>query len=40
VEAVVKELSSNLVKNGRMVPAGIITVAHAIERGYASVAAA
>ena len=40
VEAVVKELSSNLVKNGRMVPAGIITVAHAIERGYAAVAAA
>ncbi len=40
VEAVVKELSSNLVKNGRMVPAGITTVAHAIERGYASVAAA
>jgi len=40
VEAVVKELSSNLVANGRMVPAGIITVAHAIERGYAPVAAA
>lgn len=40
VEAVVKELSSNLVANGRMVPAGIITVAHAIERGYTSVAAA
>jgi hypothetical protein len=37
VEAVVKELSSNLIKNGRMVPAGIITVAHAMERGYTAV---
>jgi intracellular sulfur oxidation DsrE/DsrF family protein len=40
VEDVVKELSANLVSNGRMVPAGIIAVAHAIERGYATVAAA
>ena len=38
VEAVFKELTSNLVKNGRMVPAGIMTVARAIERGYAVVA--
>jgi hypothetical protein len=37
VDAVVKELSSNLVTNGRMVPAGIITVAHAMERGYSVV---
>jgi intracellular sulfur oxidation DsrE/DsrF family protein len=40
VDAVVRELSSNLVRNGRMVPAGIITVAHAIEKSYAAVAAA
>jgi intracellular sulfur oxidation DsrE/DsrF family protein len=40
VDAVVKELSANLVKNGRIVPAGIIAVAHAIERGYACVATA
>jgi hypothetical protein len=38
VEAVFKELSSNLVKNGRLVPAGIVTVSHAIERGYTVVA--
>lgn len=40
VDSIVKELSGNLVANGRMVPAGIITVSHAIERGYSSVAAA
>lgn len=39
-EAVVRELNANLVRNGRMVPAGIIAVAHAIEKGYAAVAAA
>ena len=38
VDTVFKELSSNLVKGGRMVPAGIMTVARAIEHGYAAVA--
>jgi intracellular sulfur oxidation DsrE/DsrF family protein len=38
VDAVFKELTSNLVKGGRMVPAGIMTVARAIEHGYATVA--
>ncbi len=40
VDAIYKELSGNLVKNARIVPAGIIAVAHAIERGYACVATA
>jgi intracellular sulfur oxidation DsrE/DsrF family protein len=35
VEAVYKELSSNLVRNSHMVPAGIVTVNRAQERGYA-----
>ena len=38
VEAVFKELTSNLVQNARMVPAGIITVTRAFERGYTVVA--
>ena len=35
VEAVYKELTSNLVRNSHMVPAGIVTVNRAQERGYA-----
>ena len=38
VEAVFKELTSNLVKNGRMVTAGIMTVSRASEHGYTVVA--
>ena len=34
VEAVMTELSSNLVPNARIVPAGIVTVSRAQERGY------
>jgi len=40
LEDLIKELSANLVKNGRMVPAGIITVAHAMEKGYTAVSGA
>jgi intracellular sulfur oxidation DsrE/DsrF family protein len=36
-EAVNKELMANLVSNGRMVPAGIIAVNRAQERGYSFV---
>ena len=35
VEAVYKELSSNLVRNSHMVAAGIVAVNRAQERGYA-----
>ena len=35
VEAVYKELTSNLVRNSHMVPAGIVAVNRAQERGYA-----
>lgn len=35
VDAVYKELTSNLVRNSHMVPAGIVTVNRAQERGYA-----
>jgi hypothetical protein len=35
VEAVYKELTSNLVANSHMVAAGIVTVNRAQERGYA-----
>jgi hypothetical protein len=38
VEAIFKELTSNLVKNGRMVPAGIMTVSRAMEYGYTAIA--
>lgn len=34
VDAVLKELSANLATNGRMVPAGVIGVTHAQERGF------
>jgi intracellular sulfur oxidation DsrE/DsrF family protein len=34
VEVVLKELSANLVPNARIVPAGIVTVSRAQERGY------
>jgi intracellular sulfur oxidation DsrE/DsrF family protein len=34
VEAVLKELSAHLVPNARIVPAGIVTVSRAQERGY------
>jgi len=34
VDAVFKELTENLVQGGRMVPAGIVTVNRAQERGY------
>ena len=34
VDAIVKELTSNLVPNGHMVPAGIVAVSRAQERGY------
>lgn len=34
VDAVMTELSSNLVPNARIVPAGIVTVSRAQERGY------
>jgi intracellular sulfur oxidation DsrE/DsrF family protein len=35
VEAVYKELTSNLIRNSHMVPAGIVAVNRAQERGYA-----
>ena len=35
VEAVYKELTSNLIRNAHMVPAGIVAVNRAQERGYA-----
>ena len=35
VEAVYKELTSNLVRNSHMVPAGIVAINRAQERGYA-----
>jgi len=35
VEAVIKELTSNLIRNSHMVPAGIVAVNRAQERGYA-----
>ena len=38
-DAVYAELTSNLITNGRMVPAGVVTVIHAEERGYALVRA-
>ncbi len=34
VEATLKELAANLVPNARIVPAGIVTVSRAQERGY------
>jgi intracellular sulfur oxidation DsrE/DsrF family protein len=34
VDTVMKELASNLVPNARIVPAGIVTVSRAQERGY------
>ena len=34
VDAIYAEITSNLVSNARMVPAGIVTVARAQERGY------
>ena len=34
VEAVVKEITSNLIGNARMVPAGVLAVNRAQERGY------
>jgi len=34
---VFKELTENLVQSGRMVPAGIVTVNRAQERGYSFV---
>ena len=34
VDAIVKELTSHLVPNGHMVPAGIVAVSRAQERGY------
>jgi intracellular sulfur oxidation DsrE/DsrF family protein len=37
--AITKELTSNLIPNGRMVPAGIVAVTRAQERGYAVVRA-
>jgi intracellular sulfur oxidation DsrE/DsrF family protein len=36
-DAIFAELTSNLVTNGRMVPAGIVAVARAQERGYSLV---
>jgi len=36
-ESVFKELSTNLVANSRFVPAGIVAVNRAQERGYAFV---
>ena len=38
-EAVNKELIANLVSNARMVPAGIVAVNRAQERGYSFVSA-
>jgi intracellular sulfur oxidation DsrE/DsrF family protein len=35
VEAVYKELTSNLIRNSHMVPAGIVAINRAQERGYA-----
>ena len=35
VEAVYTELASNLVKNSHLVPAGIVAINRAQERGYA-----
>jgi intracellular sulfur oxidation DsrE/DsrF family protein len=37
VDAIYKELTDNLVANGHMVPAGIVAVNHAQERGYSFV---
>jgi intracellular sulfur oxidation DsrE/DsrF family protein len=37
VDAVFKELTENLVQGGCMVPAGIVAVNRAQERGYCSV---
>lgn len=37
VDAIFKELTENLVPNGRMVPAGIVAVNRAQERGYSFV---
>ena len=34
-DAVLKEIAANLVPNGRIVPAGVIGVTHAQERGFA-----
>ncbi|MEQ1884465.1 MAG: hypothetical protein ABL967_05340 [Bryobacteraceae bacterium] len=39
VDSIFKEFTSNLVMNGRIVPAGIVAVARAQERGYAVVCA-
>jgi intracellular sulfur oxidation DsrE/DsrF family protein len=38
-DAIFAEISANLVNNGRMVPAGIIAVNRAQERGYTFVSA-
>ena len=37
IDAIFKELTENLVPNGRMVPAGIVAVNRAQERGYSFV---
>lgn len=37
VDAIFKELSENLVAGGHLVPAGIVSVSHAQERGYSFV---
>ena len=34
LDAILKELTANLVPNARIVPAGIVTVSRAQERGY------
>ena len=39
VDAVFAELGANLVTNGRLVPAGIVAVGRAQERGYSFVKA-
>jgi len=39
VDSVIKELGANLVANARMVPAGIVAVSRAQERGYSFVSA-
>jgi intracellular sulfur oxidation DsrE/DsrF family protein len=39
IEVVYKELTSNLVPNAHMVPAGIVAVNRAQERGYSLVSA-
>jgi intracellular sulfur oxidation DsrE/DsrF family protein len=38
-DSIVKELAANLVGNARMVPAGIVAVSRAQERGYSFVSA-